>query len=57
MSAERLIEPEASTAVEDMHWAPPFAPIEMPRQVLEAPHRAGVIAWLTRLLLRPVQHG
>jgi|GEM_PF-4061899 len=57
MSAERLIEPEASTAVEDMHWAPPFAPMEMPRQVLESPHRAGVLAWLTRLLLRPVQHG
>ncbi|TCM85195.1 hypothetical protein [Rhodovulum steppense] len=57
MSAERLIDSQTVTAVEAAHWAPPVAPMDMPRQLLEAPHHAGVIAWLTRLLLRPVQHG
>ncbi|TCO71227.1 hypothetical protein [Rhodovulum euryhalinum] len=56
MSAERIIDPETAHAVEAMHWAPPVAPLEMPRQMLEAPRREGVLAWLVRLL-RPLQHG
>ncbi|GAA0288161.1 hypothetical protein [Rhodovulum strictum] len=57
MSAEHIIDPQTATAVEAVHWAPPVAPMDMPRQVLEAPRSEGAVAWLMRLLLRPVQHG
>lgn len=57
MSAERIIDPETALAIEATHWAPPAAPLDMPRQVLEqAPRHEGILAWLMRLL-RPVQHG
>lgn len=56
MSAERIIDPASASAVEPAHWAPPVAPMEMPRQVLEAPRREGVLGWVLRLL-RPLQLG
>jgi hypothetical protein len=37
-------------------WAPPAAPMDMPRQVLEEPLTVRAPLWLMRLL-RPVQHG
>jgi len=56
MSAEREIYDIAATAVEGPHWAPPTAPMEMPRQVLEDPHRTNLMLWLARIL-RPMQTG
>lgn len=56
MSAEAFFDQDAGMAVEGPHWAPPVAPMEMPHQVLEAPHRPGLPLWLVRLLW-PVQHG
>lgn len=57
MSAERIIDPLTASAVEAAHWAPPCAPLDMPRQTLEAPpRRAGALARLLRVL-RPLQHG
>lgn len=56
MSAERMIDPATASAIEAAHWAPPVAPMEMPLQVLEAPRREGIVAWVLRLL-RPLQLG